>query len=229
MTSAAAPRRRIGRRPADPDGVSTQDNILAVAEQVFADHGYVAASLREIAQRADVTQALIIYYFGSKQGLFETLFKRRGLEVSRERQALLDALLARPEPPTARALVTAYLTPQFKLRHEGPQAMAFVRMQARLHHEPDELALRLRREVYDSSTRNYIAALQRAVPGLDAADAHWRMMFAVGTYLYMLSGFDRLAEVSEGRFTTDDTEEVVRRLTDFLVAGFTAPSSQASA
>ena len=223
--SLPAPRRRIGRRPADPDNVSTQERLLAVSEQVFADHGYVATSLREIAARADVTQALIIYYFGSKQALFETLFKRRGLEVSTARQALLDALLAQPRPPDVRALVTAYLTPQFALREKGPQAMAFVRLQARLHHEPDELALRLRREVYDASTRNYIAALQRAVPGLDAADAHWRMMFAVGTYLYMLSGFDRLSEVSEGRYTTEDTGEVVRRLTDFLVAGFTAPSA----
>ena len=223
---SAPPRRRIGRRPADPEGVPTQDAILAVAEEVFAEHGYVAASLREIAERADVTQALIIYYFGSKQGLFETLFKRRGLEVSRERQALLDALLARPEPPDARELITAYLTPQFALRERGAQAMAFVRMQARLHHEPDELSLRLRREVYDASTRNYIAALQRAVPGLDAADAHWRMIFAVGTYLYMLSGFDRLAEVSEGRYTTEDVGEVVRRLTDFLVGGITAPSGR---
>lgn len=224
-TTAAAPRRRIGRRPADPDGASTQESILSVAEEVFAEHGYVAASLREIAQRADVTQALIIYYFGSKQKLFETLFKRRGLEVSRERQALLDALLARSEAPTVRELITAYLTPQFALRKEGPRAMAFVRMQARLHQEPDELALRLRREVYDSSTRNYIAALEKAVPGLSTTDAHWRMMFAVGTYLYMLSGFDRLSDVSEGRYTTDDTEEVVRRLTDFLVAGITAPPS----
>ena len=215
--------RRMGRRPADPDGVPTEERILEVAEQVFADHGYVAASLREIARAADVTQALIIYYFGSKQRLFETLFKRRGLEISRQRQELLDALLARPEAPSVREIVSAYLTPQFALRGAGAGSMAFVRMQARLHHEPDELALRLRREVYDSATRNYIAAIARAVPGLDTADAYWRMMFAVGAYLYMLSGFDRLADISEGRFSTDDTGEVLRRLTDFLVAGITAP------
>ena len=95
MTSAA-PRRRIGRRPADPDGVSTQDNILAVAEQVFADHGYVAASLREIAQRADVTQALIIYYFGSKQGLLAALLERDIITALTQ----LDALLAWSASPT---------------------------------------------------------------------------------------------------------------------------------
>ena len=228
--TATAPPRRLGRpngrRPADPDGVSTEDRILAVAERVFAGHGYVAASLREIAAGADVTQALIIYYFGSKQGLFETLFKRRGLEISRQRQEALDALLARSEAPTVRELVAAYLLPQFALRGAGAGGMAFVRMQARLHHEPDELALRLRREVYDSATRNYITAIGRAVPGLNAADAYWRMMFAVGTYLYMLSGYDRLSDISDGRFTTDDTEEVLRRLTDFLVAGITAPGSK---
>jgi AcrR family transcriptional regulator len=218
-------RRRIGRRPGTTGGATTQENILNVAEQVFADHGYVATSLREIAERADVTQALIIYYFASKQALFETLFKRRGLEISRERQALLDALLARPRPPTAREILAAYLTPQFALRRSGPGGLAFVRMQARLHSEPGELALRLRREVYDGSLRNFIAALARAMPGLSDADIHWRMMFAVGTYLYMLSGFDRLADMSDGRFTTDDPDEVVRRLTDFLVAGIAAPPS----
>ncbi|WP_161993790.1 TetR/AcrR family transcriptional regulator [Muricoccus nepalensis] len=227
-TATAPPRRAgrpIGRRPADPAGVPTETRILEVAERVFADRGYVAASLREIARAADVTQALILYYFGSKQRLFETLFKRRGLEISRQRQALLDELLSRPEPPTVRALVAAYLRPQFALRGGDEGGTAFVRLQARLHHEPDELALRLRREVYDGATRNYIAAIGRAVPGLDPADAHWRMMFAVGTYLYMLSGVDRLDDISDGRFTTEDTGEVLRRLTDFLVAGITAPGS----
>jgi AcrR family transcriptional regulator len=219
---AGPARRRIGRRPGAGSGASTQEQILDVAEQVFAEHGYVATSLREIAQRADVTQALIIYYFGSKQALFETLFKRRGLEVSRERQALLDALLTRPTPPTAREILGAYLAPQFALRRSGPGGLAFVRMQARLHSEPGELALRLRREVYDSSLRNFIAALARAMPGLSDADIHWRMMFAVGTYLYMLSGYDRLADMSDHRFTTEDPEEVVRRLTDFLLAGLSA-------
>lgn len=98
-------------------------------------------------------------------------------------------------------------------------------MQARLHHEPDELALRLRREVYDDATRNPIAAVGRAVPGLDPADAYWRMMFAVGTYLDMIPGFGRLSNNSEGRFATQDTAEVLRRLTGFLAAGMTAPAS----
>jgi AcrR family transcriptional regulator len=217
--TAAPARRRIGRRPGAAGGVSTQEEILNVAEQVFAEHGYVATSLREIAARADVTQALVIYYFGNKQTLFEVLFKRRGLEISRDRQALLDALLAREARPSPRALIEAYLAPQFAMRGSGPGGLAFVRMQARLHHEPDELAMRLRREVYDSSTRNYIAALERVVPGLSRADAHWRMMFAVGTYLYMLSGFDRLSDLSDGEYNTDNTPEVIRRLTDFLVAG----------
>jgi len=46
------------------------DQILAVARRRFATRGYDATSLRGIATDAKVDPALLIHYFGTKQGLF---------------------------------------------------------------------------------------------------------------------------------------------------------------
>jgi AcrR family transcriptional regulator len=58
---------RTGRRPGASD---TRDQILAVARRRFATRGYDATSLRGIATDAKVDPALLIHYFGTKQGLF---------------------------------------------------------------------------------------------------------------------------------------------------------------
>ncbi|UBM60594.1 TetR/AcrR family transcriptional regulator [Marinilongibacter aquaticus] len=48
--------------------------ILGVAETLFAEKGFEAASVREIAKEAGVNLAMINYYFGSKEKLLESLF-----------------------------------------------------------------------------------------------------------------------------------------------------------
>lgn len=58
---------RTGRRPGTPD---TRDAILATARRAFATRGYEATSVRGIATEAKVDPALVIHYFGTKEGLF---------------------------------------------------------------------------------------------------------------------------------------------------------------
>ncbi|MCP2164939.1 transcriptional regulator, TetR family [Goodfellowiella coeruleoviolacea] len=50
--------------------------MLAVAEQVFAEHGYLAASMDEIAERVGVSKPMLYEYFGSKEGLFVGCIER---------------------------------------------------------------------------------------------------------------------------------------------------------
>lgn len=219
----AAPRRGPGRPVVDRD---IRTLILDAAELAFADKGYVSTSTRDIADRAEVRQSMISYYFQSKDALFEAVFKRRGLRLSELRLQYLDELLAgaRGRPAVA-DVVRAYLRPQFEMKRSGPAGVAFVRLQSRLHNEPEALAFRLRREVYDQSTKRYIAVLEGLLPKVDPADIAWRMVFLVGAYLYMLAGVDRLDDLSDGRFRSGNDDELVERLTNFLTHGLMAPST----
>jgi AcrR family transcriptional regulator len=59
-----------------------KDHILDVAEKVFSEVGYDAASTRMISGEAGVNMAMLNYYFGSKDGLFLAVFERK-IEIFR--------------------------------------------------------------------------------------------------------------------------------------------------
>jgi AcrR family transcriptional regulator len=52
-----------------PDNRSVRDKILAAAVQLFAEYGYHAATMRDIAQIAGIQAASIYYHYPSKQAL----------------------------------------------------------------------------------------------------------------------------------------------------------------
>ncbi len=225
--TAAKSRRRPGR-PSNESGrkADKREKILDVAELAFSEKGYAPTSLRAIGAKASVNPALITYYFGSKEKLFETVFKRRGTQIVQRWDELLDELEARPgRPPTVEEIMRAYLLAEFELKQSGEGGRRFVRLQARVHDETDAMHFRLRREVYDITTRRYLAALERALPDIDPAEIYWRMMFVIGAFLYMMSGVDRLDDLSRGRYKSDDINELVERLTTFVVAGMSTPST----
>ncbi|HUG08614.1 MAG TPA: TetR family transcriptional regulator [Acidimicrobiia bacterium] len=61
--------KRTGRRTGSPD---TRSEILDAAKRVFGKVGYDRATIREIANEADVDPSLIYHYFGTKDQLFAT-------------------------------------------------------------------------------------------------------------------------------------------------------------
>lgn len=53
----------------------TRDRVLAVALELFADQGYQATSLREIAERLGVSKAAVYFHFRSKQEILTALLR----------------------------------------------------------------------------------------------------------------------------------------------------------
>jgi len=54
-----------------------QIQIMSTTEKLFAEKGYEGTSVRDIALAAGVNVAMISYYFGSKEKLFEAIFAHR--------------------------------------------------------------------------------------------------------------------------------------------------------
>jgi AcrR family transcriptional regulator len=48
----------------------TREAILSAARQLFAQQGYESTTVREVAERARIDPAMVMRYFGSKDGLF---------------------------------------------------------------------------------------------------------------------------------------------------------------
>jgi AcrR family transcriptional regulator len=60
-----------------PEFNDKQQNILQVAEKLFAEKGFDGTSIRDIAKEANVNIAMISYYFGSKEKMLEALVLSR--------------------------------------------------------------------------------------------------------------------------------------------------------
>ena len=63
--SRSVPATRSPRMPR----AEREAQILGVAERVFAERGYQATTMEEVADRVGVTKPMIYEYFGSKEGL----------------------------------------------------------------------------------------------------------------------------------------------------------------
>ncbi|OWV10224.1 TetR family transcriptional regulator [Micromonospora wenchangensis] len=93
--------RRTGRRPGNQD---TREAILAAARSAFAERGFDAASIRQIATAAGVDPALVHHYFGSKEELF-----RATVDIPVDPGALLPAVLAGDPDGIGERLVRTFL------------------------------------------------------------------------------------------------------------------------
>ncbi|MBN2261984.1 MAG: TetR/AcrR family transcriptional regulator [Prolixibacteraceae bacterium] len=65
--------------------------ILETAERLFMDKGFALTSTTEIAREAGCNQALVHYYFRTKEKLFESIFERKA-------QLMLSAILKMDDP-----------------------------------------------------------------------------------------------------------------------------------
>lgn len=173
--SATKPR---GRRP----GPSvTRDAVLASARELFAERGYGATTIRQIAQRADVDPALVIQYFGSKQGLFEA-----AIELPFDASQIVARIVDGPKSKIGERLVEAFLS-IWDSPMLGPQMVALLRSAA-----SDEAAAQRLREVVDAKMlRPVVESVGMPEPRL-RAHLVGSQMIGLGLARYVL-GMDPLS------------------------------------
>lgn len=74
--SPAKPARKTPRRIVPPTDGETEQRILDAARKVFISRGTAGARMQEIAREAGVNQALLHYYFRSKERLAAAVFQQ---------------------------------------------------------------------------------------------------------------------------------------------------------
>ena len=101
-----SPEARAGRAGAD-DRAAKRDRILDAAERVFAQRGFFAAKVTDIAREAGVADGTIYLYFKNKDDLLISLFESR---MERVNQILAEAIASATRPrDQLNAFVHAYL------------------------------------------------------------------------------------------------------------------------
>lgn len=121
MSEKAARTKRAARTPGRPSGdTEIRDRLLEVALREFSSHGFRGVSVATIASEAGATPAMIHYYFGNKQGLYEAVL-----------QHALGPILARLEavrasPPEGEDLLPRFVHGYMRLLSENPAVPSLI-------------------------------------------------------------------------------------------------------
>ncbi|MCX7620893.1 MAG: TetR/AcrR family transcriptional regulator [Acidimicrobiales bacterium] len=102
------------------DGVRTRARLLDVAEELFADLGVEAVSVRSVNAAAGLAPASVHYHFRDKDGLVRAVIARRGEMVIRRQAELLAQIERLRRRPRAEEVVRLLADPFHDLLRREP-------------------------------------------------------------------------------------------------------------
>jgi len=114
---APAPR---GRRL---DRVQRQSEILDAAYELFAENGYGATTINDIATGAGVAKGLVLFHFKSKEGVFQAVV-RRAIPPLLNRLDFTDST----DRQSARELFCSTMREVYHYLVESPEAKVIIRL-----------------------------------------------------------------------------------------------------
>lgn len=200
-----------------------QEAILDAAEQIFAENGFHGATTRAIAELAEANAALIHYYFGSKEALFEAVFARRAGSINAERRARLAALHAHGQPALEQVL-DALLRPTVSLGHDPARGGAhYARLVGHVATGTDERSRRLTGASYDAIARSFIDEVAAAVPGLTREHAVHGYLNAIAIGIALMAPTGRAQRLMPPHPTPNEPlDAMLARSVRFIAAGIRA-------
>ena len=202
---------------ARPANFSTKDRILGAAEELFAQHGFAATSLRQVTGLAAVNIAAVNYHFGSKENLVNEVFRRRMDEMTARRLQQLETA-QREHPGQLEPVLAAFIEPALALAQDRNGGGAFVRVIARAYAEHNESLRRFLSDQYGHVLRHFGKALAACLPGIDKDTLYWRRDVLAGALTYAMSDFGMIKRPG-GTSEAAHRARAARELIRFSAAG----------
>jgi AcrR family transcriptional regulator len=206
---------------AKPD---TKDQILDAAEDLFAEQGFAATSMRQLTNLAGVNLAAVNYHFGTKEDLAIAVLRRRIEPINRERRERLDAM---PRPAKLRDIVCAFIEPALRQQtcEDGTaksHGAGLCRVFGRISIEQPPFLRELLQQEFAALGQRFHAMLQEAAPGIAPETLWWRLHFTVGAMAHTLQAAHFIGQISNGICDPNNHESIVKQLTAFAIGGFSA-------
>jgi len=155
----------------------------------------------------------------------EALLARSAQPIVEGRLRLLAECAEAPgRPPLLEQLLTAFIRPSLALGLEaGVDGVAFARLRGRLAVESEAAYRRLLAQAFNDSSRQFLAAIQAALPQIPPALVAWRFHFMMGAMVFCQVDNGRIESITRDAVDSTDREAAISRLVPFLAAGFRAP------
>lgn len=192
--------------------LSRRNDVLQAAEQIFAEKGYDRATMRNIADAADVGLPVVTYHFETKLNLYRSIFEKYQYWNENRLQALHEVDLAAED--ALEQIVDAFLLVG---QHDQTDTRTanYLRLVFREVGDPHVSERKIIEDLFDPMAREFITTLEAVIPGKPAGFHRWAYLFAVGAYMSTNVG-EREKDLADGASNTRDR---LTFLHSFICAG----------
>ncbi len=204
---------------------STQLKILDAAEQLFAETGFSATSLRQITSLAEVNLASVNYHFGSKKELIQAVLQRYLAVLMPRLDQEFSRLLAAQQPNQLTTVLSVFVEPLLELGQVQPNGTsAFLQLLGRGYTDVQGHLRWFFNHHYGRTLDKFVLLVQQSCPALPASEIFWRLHFSLGTIVFTMASNTALKDIAAADFNERvEIDGVIKRLIPYLAAGIAAP------
>lgn len=203
------------------DGEETLNRILHHAERLFSIDGYAGVSLRKITGEAGVDLALVKYYFGSKEGLFDAVLSRRVDRMSEKRlSGLTNTEIVPNSEKSVEDLLRVFLAPMLGDTPAEVKELKNYRLLIALvtnSRNWQDVAFKTH---YDPVAIKFLEALSRALPDVSWARICWAFSFFLGSVVNAIAETGRVDRLSGGKCRSSDLQTACSELVQYSTGAF---------
>ena len=201
---------------------SSKAKLFRSAEELFSTKRFREVSVRDIAAHAGVHFALVAYYFGGKQALFNEIFHSHVAPLVEEGMKRLKDITRDGRKPSVEEILRAWIVPCLRLGDHEEGRMLHLRIIANLSHERWEYTKEASSYMQHSHNA-FIEALRSCLPQLSTETLMWRLHFVMGSLFFGIRQPASLMALSGGRCDPEDLETTFDQILPYAAAGFRAP------
>ena len=196
--------------------------LYDAAEQLFADKGFEAVSVRDITQLAKTNVAAVNYHFGSREGLLTLVMMRYMTPVSEERLVRLEAVERKWAGKAAplEEIIEAFVRPlATQVRKSELAERMFYKLMGRIFTQQGDGLPPQIEEQFRQVVDRFHRAFGKALPSLASEELVWRVHFLVGGMIHMMSHQDVLFRITSGHSGSPTMEATLSRFIRYSAAG----------
>lgn len=193
--------------------VDAKQRLLLAAEEVFADKGFAAATIREITDRASVNIAAINYYFGDKERLYIEAVKYAHACSAKD---LPLPMLPEGTPPVEKLKV---FIREMATRMTQPTRPSSLRLMMREMSQPTAAAQEIVREFIQPMAFGLRAIVREVLPNIPESQGLMVGFSIIGQVLFYRQNRP-VAELIFGKEPVDalSTDDIADHVTRFTLA-----------
>lgn len=209
----------VGDARPESAATATVDELLNVAERLFAERGVENVALTQIvAASSQRNRSALHYHFGSRDGVLTAVLNRRLGPINTCREDRLDGL---PTPATPLQIVRATISPLGLIDVEEPWGADYLSILAQVTYHPRLLGERTVEDEKLTGLRRTRRLLAAAAPDLPDALLALRLKWLTDSVVFAMARWVR--DTPAALRTRGAMSALIEQLAVYGAAGLTAP------